>query len=428
MLALASNRHASDVRPVSTVRARLAQLRDGVAAAGAAAASDRAPADDLRARLKRMRRPSPPAGAARAAPDEGALCERIGGRPLADGLMVCEHRLPGGFRHGKIALDAARASNALGFFLPGSESDSEAIAFLDTETTGLAGGTGTLVFQIGLARWRDGALDVAQYLLCRVEGEAPMLDHARNWLAGVRTMVTFNGKSFDAPLLATRYRLAVSRDPFSTLRHLDLLHPARRAFARRLDDCRLGTLERSLLGLEREGDLPGHEAPRAWFDWLRRGESVALARVLEHNRLDLLSLAALLPVLHDCYRDPVGRGADPRVVLPPGARGPGSEPAYRYLRSRRPRLDPDSLRALARCARRRGDWPLAVEIWRALAAAECIESLESLAKYHEHVAHDFSRAESVTGTLIGLEPGASRHRHRAVRLRVRCGAPSSQLD
>ena len=419
MLVLASYRHASDVRPVSTVRARLAQLREDVAAAGTAAASDRAPADDLRARLKRMRRPSPPAGAARVAPDEGALCERIGGRPLADGLMVCEHRLPGGFRHGKIALDAARASNALGFFLPGRECDPEAIAFLDTETTGLSGGTGTLVFQIGLARWRDGTLDVAQYLLCRVEGEAAMLDHARNWLAGVRAMVTFNGKSFDAPLLATRYRLAVSRDPFSTLRHLDLLHPARRAFARRFDDCRLGTLERSLLGLEREGDLPGHEVPRAWFDWLRRGESVALARVLEHNRLDLLSLAALLPILHDCYRDPVGRGADPRVVLPPGARGPGSDPAYRYLRARRLRLDDDSLRALARCARRRRDWLLAVDIWAALAATNCIESLESLAKYYEHIARDFREASASTSTLIALEPVAARHRHRAARLRVK---------
>ena len=428
MPALAFHRHASDVRPVSTIRARLARLREDVAAVGAAAASDRAPADDLRARLKRMRRPSPPAGAARVAPDEGALCERIGGRPLADGLVVCRHRLPGGFRHGKIVVDAASTGNALGFFLPGPESNPEAIAFLDTETTGLAGGTGTLVFQIGLARWHDGALDVAQYLLSRVEGEAAMLGHARDWLAGVRAMVTFNGKSFDAPLLATRYRLTGSRDPFAALLHLDLLHPARRAFAGSLDDCRLGTLEHTLLGLEREGDLPGHEAPRAWFDWLRRGESVALARVLEHNRLDLLSLAALLPVLHDCYRDPMGRGADPRVVLPPAARGPGSDSAYRYLRARRLRLDDDSLRALARCARRRRDWLLAVDIWAALAATNCIESLESLAKYHEHIARDFHEASASTSTLIALEPVAARHRHRAARLRIRRGAASNQLD
>ena len=419
MPALASYRHASDVRPVSTARARLARLREDVAAAGAAAASDRAPADDLRARLQRMRRPSPPAGAARVAPDEGALCERIGGRPLADGLVVCHHRLPGGFRHGKVVVDAASAGNALGFFLLGPESDPEAIAFLDTETTGLAGGTGTLVFQIGLARWRDGALDIAQYLLSRVEGEAAMLDHARDWLAGARAMVTFNGKSFDAPLLATRYRLAGRCDPFAAPLHLDLLHPLRRAFAGRLDDCRLSTVERSLFGLVREDDLPGHEAPRAWFDWLRHGEVLALARVLVHNRLDLLSLAALLPVLHDCYRDPVGRGADPRVVLPPAARGPGSDPAYRYLRARRLRLDDDSLRALARCARRRRDWLLAVDIWAALAATNCIESLESLAKYHEHVARDFGEAGGLTHTLIALEPCAARHRHRAARLRVK---------
>ena len=366
-----------------------------------------------------MRRPLPPAGAAWSAPDEGTLCERIGGRPLADGLVVCHRRLPGGFRHGKVAVDAASAGSALGFFLPGPEIDSEAIAFLDTETTGLAGGTGTLVFQIGLARWRDGTLDVMQYLLTRVEGEAAMLDHARHRLAGVRAIVTFNGKSFDAPLLATRYRLAGSRDPFAALLHLDLLHPARRAFAGRLDDCRLGTLEHILLGLEREDDLPGREAPRAWFDWLRRGESVPLSRVLQHNRLDLLSLAALLPVLHDCYCDPLGRGADPRVVLPPAAHGPGSDTAYRYLRTRRLRLDDDSLRTLARCARRRRDWRLAVDIWVALAATNCIESLESLAKYYEHVARDFREASASTSILIALEPVAARHRHRAARLRVK---------
>ena len=472
-----------EVRPVSTVRDRLTRLREDIAAAGAEAPADRSRPGDLRARLKRMRRPSPPAGATRGAPDEGVLCERIGGRPLAEGLLVCERSIPEGFRRespprpgdlpslqanemgqwipafaGMTEIDSgttsrhsresgnpretrgrgsftameaaapARGVEALRFFVPEAEGGPETIAFVDTETTGLAGGTGTLVFQIGLARWRGGALEVVQYLLSRVEGEAAMLDHARDWLDGVRSTVTFNGKSFDAPLLATRYRLAGRRAPFAALAHLDLLHPARRAFAGRLDDCRLGTLERNLLGLEREGDLPGHEAPRAWFDWLRRGESVSLARVLDHNRLDLLSLAALLPVLHDCYRDPVASGAKPRIVLPPAARGPGSEAAYTYLSARRRSLDPESLRALARCARRRGDWPLAVETWQALAAAECVESLESLAKFHEHVARDFGRAEAVTSTLIALEPGAARHHHRAARLRVRRGGTSRQFD
>ena len=413
---------------MSTLRTRLARLREDVATSGSSGASGFESAAELKARLQRMRRPSPPAGTARVAPDEGALCERICGRPLAAGLVVCEGRHCGGFRHGKVRVGAAGTGEALRFFLPEADSEPEDIAFLDTETTGLAGGTGTLVFQIGLARWREGALEIVQYLLSRVEGEAAMLDHAREWLEGVRSMVTFNGKSFDAPLLATRYRLAAGRDPFAALRHLDLLHPARRAFAGRLADCRLGTLERSLLGLEREGDLPGHEAPRAWFDWLRRGEFGTLSRVLDHNRLDLLSLAALLPVLHDCFRDPVACGADPRIVLPAATRGPGSDSAYRYLRAKRPRLDGESLRALARCARRRGEWPLAIEIWRRLATEHCVESIESLAKYHEHVARDFIEAGVLTSALIALEPGAAHHRHRAARLRVRRGAASDQLD
>ena len=413
---------------MSTVRARLGRLRGGaIAAPGVAMTSSTSDLEDLKAKLQRMRRPSPRSAAARAVPDERALCERIGGRPVAKGLVVCEQRLPGGFRHGDMAADAVGASDALRFFAPALEGGPETLVFMDTETTGLAGGTGTLVFQLGLARWREGALELVQYLLSRVEGEEAMLEHAAGWLAGIQAMVTFNGKSFDAPLLATRYLLSRQRDPFAALEHIDLLHPVRRAFAGRLDDCRLSTVERSLLGLVREGDLPGHEAPGAWFDWLRSGEIVALSRVLEHNRLDLLSLVVLLPCLHDCYRDPVARGADPRIVLPSGARGPGSEGGYRYLIERRRRLDGDSLRALARCARRRRDWALAVEIWQGLVAADCVESLESLAKYHEHVAGDFHEARAATSTLMALEPLAAHHRHRAARLRGR-GGTGSDLD
>lgn len=419
---------------MSALRERLGRVRSGAGVgsgpgSGPLGGESTGPRiDDLRARLQRMRRTSQRAGALRAERDEAALCRRIDGRPLAAGLVVRERRLDAGFRHGDIAADGERAGEALRFFAPALGARPEGLVFMDTETTGLAGGTGTLVFQLGLARWREGALEVVQYLLTRFEGEAAMLEHAGDWLSGMRALVTFNGKSFDAPLLAARYQLARRPDPFAVPVHLDLLHAVRRAFGTALGDCRLGTVERHLLGQEREGDIPGHEAPRAWFDWLRHGEVHALSRVLEHNRLDLLSLAALLPFLHQCYRDPVARGADPRIVLPPAARGPGSDSAYRYLRERRERLDEDSLRALARCARRRRDWSLAVEVWRALAAENCIESLESLAKYHEHVVRDFVEAGAATSTLIALEPDSARHRHRAARLRIRRGAPSDQLD
>jgi hypothetical protein len=120
--------------------------------------------------------------------------------------------------------------------------------------------------------------------------------------------------SFDAPLLATRFRLAGLADPLVGLPHLDLLAPVRRAFGRCWPDCRLATAESRLLGLERRDDLPGAAAPLAWLGWLRRGETAPLARVLRHNRLDLCSLAGLLPRIDAAYADPASQGADLRAV------------------------------------------------------------------------------------------------------------------
>jgi uncharacterized protein YprB with RNaseH-like and TPR domain len=110
-------------------------------------------------------------------------------------------------------------------------------------------------------------------------------------------LVSFNGRSYDAPLLKARYRLARLPCPITPLAHLDLLHPARRRWRGRWENCRLATLERRVLGLIREDDLPGSEAPRAWRDWLRGGPATDLRRVLQHNHTDVRSLLQLLQVL-----------------------------------------------------------------------------------------------------------------------------------
>src|SRR5690606_31598786 len=130
------------------------------------------------------------------------------------------------------------------------------MVFLDTETTGLAGGTGTVAFLIGLGRVEAGHLVVRQFWLTSFAGERDLLAAAGDWVDGVDGMVTYNGRSFDLPLVATRCRLAGASDRFSGLRHLDLLGPTRRAFARRWEDCRLTTAERRLLRFERVDDLP----------------------------------------------------------------------------------------------------------------------------------------------------------------------------
>lgn len=174
----------------------------------------------------------------------------------------------------------------------------DVLAF-DTETTGLAGGTGTRAFMIGAADWRDGGLRIRQLCITRLAAEEAMLEAFARWLRPDTVLLSYNGKSYDRPLLSTRYRLARMADPLPALRHVDLLHPMRRRYRGVWANCRLATAERELLGVLREDDLPGSEAPGAWLAYLRGGSASKLRRVGLHNAQDLRSLCGLLEALQD---------------------------------------------------------------------------------------------------------------------------------
>ncbi len=167
--------------------------------------------------------------------------------------------------------------------------------FFDLETTGLNGGAGTCAFLVGCGWFdEDGAFVTEQHLLMDYAGEPAMLRGVAEQVAGAGALVTFNGKSFDAPVLETRYLFHRLTSPCTGLAHVDLLHPARR-FWGSTDEagCSLVALEARLLGLRRKGDVPGFEIPARYFHFVRSGDARPLAAVLEHNRLDLLSLAGL---------------------------------------------------------------------------------------------------------------------------------------
>jgi uncharacterized protein YprB with RNaseH-like and TPR domain len=164
----------------------------------------------------------------------------------------------------------------------------------DTETTGLAGGTGTRAFMIGAGDWIDGRFRIRQLTITSMAAEAAMLRHFAEWLNPDTVLVSYNGKCYDSPLLATRYRLARQPNPLVGLGHIDLLHPVRRQWKHVWENCRLATAERKLLGVVREDDLPGSEAPAAWLTYLRGGSAKNLRRVGEHNAQDLKSLAGVL--------------------------------------------------------------------------------------------------------------------------------------
>ena len=169
----------------------------------------------------------------------------------------------------------------------------------DTETTGRAGGTGTRAFMVGAADWHvhpvhgDG-LRVRQLLITTLGAEPAMLRAFAAWLAPTTVLSSYNGRCYDAPLLRTRYRLARMADALGTLDHVDLLFPTRRRYRGTWENCRLATIERELLGIVREDDLPGSQAPAAWLTYLRGGASSLLGRVCAHNHQDVVTLAQLM--------------------------------------------------------------------------------------------------------------------------------------
>lgn len=237
------------------------------------------PADTSLEQLRRLLRVRAPAVTRIASEDR-----ELPGREVAPGLYLREAHLP----------DDAVPEHFCGAFDRTGALASRRLLCFDTETTGLAGGTGTRAFMIGAADWHQGGLRIRQLTIATTSAEVSMLDAFRTWLTPETILVSYNGKCYDAPLLATRYRLARQASPLAGLQHVDLLYPARRHWRGVYENCRLATIERQVLRVVREDDLPGSEAPAAWLAYLRGGSACNLRRVLAHNHQDVVSLARLL--------------------------------------------------------------------------------------------------------------------------------------
>jgi uncharacterized protein YprB with RNaseH-like and TPR domain len=212
------------------------------------------------------------------------------GEEIAPGLYLITSHLPFPAPDAAVSLAFARRDDAV---------DPHRLLFFDTETTGLAGGTGTRAFQIGAADWHVDAvhgdgLRVRQLLIATLAAEPAMLREFAHWLEPDTVLSSYNGRCYDAPLLKTRYRLARMADPIGPLDHVDLLFPTRRFYRGVWENCRLATVERELLRIVREDDLPGSQAPAAWLSFLRGGSSSLLRRVCAHNHQDVVTLARLL--------------------------------------------------------------------------------------------------------------------------------------
>jgi uncharacterized protein len=319
-------------------------------------------------------------------------------------------------------------------------------AFLDTETTGLAGGTGTCAFLVGVGRIERAGFRVRQFFMRDYSEEGSLLDALARYLKPFRVMITYNGRAFDQPLLETRYRLQRARPPFSKVDHLDLLYGARRLWKLRFESCRLTDLENQVLGVERQGDLPGALIPYVYFEYLRTRLAARLLPVFHHNATDILTLACLTGIVPYAFRDPAHLGPEgaPRGMLKHGAEMVG---LARWLREAgeldrarelfRRAIDaglPDmllfpTLRDLARAERKAGAEQAALEIWEELAAARNpfrVHALEELAKHHEHRAKNRARALELTREARALADSPDLQRREA-RLVKRLSAKSRVL-
>lgn len=315
-----------------------------------------------------------------------------------------------------------------------SEYHSSDALFLDTETTGLAGGTGTMAFLIGLGWFEEGHFHVRQILARDFGEEKAALTYLKDIAARKRFLVTFNGKAFDVNLLTTRFIMNRMQSDLSGLPHLDLLHPSRRILGHRLENCRLVTLEADILGVQREGDIPGWEIPQRYFDWLRRRDPRLLADIFEHNRLDVISMAtltahlveiltaqALAPYTHtDDYL------AAARLHLK-RANAPGAQKILDIFHDQTcSDFSLQSKKKLAQLYKRTGRMDEAVQLWRQMAACEPIEfyAVSELAKYQEHHERDYLRTKDlIENALAGNNTFSEEEReslsHRLIRLKIK---------
>lgn len=314
--------------------------------------------------------------------------------------------------------------------------------FLDLETTGLAGGAGTQAFLVGCASVDRDGIAVRQFLLPGFEHERALLSEVAAWAQARGAVVTFNGKSFDLPLIETRFLFHRLPFPMDSVPHFDMLHPARRLWRARgaiagsvEASCSLATLERLLAGVHRVGDVPGFEIPSRYFQFVRDGNARPLEAVLEHNRLDLVSLAlvmartlTLIDRGPDAATDPYECLGLARVYDRAG-RADDAEASYLRAIERLERIgrDPDTcgdaLRRLAWCRRRAGRLREAAEAWQRLAdlprcpAAFRQEAREALAIHHEHRSRDLETAHAHVQQMLVDELSARRRQAAEHRLR-----------
>lgn len=412
----------------------------------------RTPNSDIRRRLERLGVTRGMAGKPR--PKPSAPPQSTGVETVVEGdfvdtpvgpCFVAEEVRPANTAHGNVTLSAIHAHGpGMAAAIAQDEQlhdvDVRGAAFIDTETSGLAGGTGTFAFLVGVGFFDGPEFRVRQFFM-RNPGEEPALIYLLdNLLQDFEAVVTFNGKAFDLPLLDTRFILWRRQFPLRDAPHLDLLAPARRLWKERLPSCSLTSLEEHILGFFREGDVPGWMIPSLYFEYARTGNAEPLKPVFTHNALDILSLVSLTAHMARRLVEPetagVVHGADWYSLGRCYERlGWAERAAMAYRRALTAPCAPTTryraLENLSFLYKRHAMWDDAIAIWRDLIDAGIPNRLypyEELAKYYEHRKRQFGPAIRLVREAIrrveewDLQPRRPRKRalaelrHRLARL------------
>lgn len=291
--------------------------------------------------------------------------------------------------------------------------DQEEWLFYDTETTGLSGGAGSIAFLVGIGRPMGDEFHITQFFLKDYPGEPAMLNLLNEEIQKSSLFISYNGKSFDKPLLETRFLM--NRFHCRMGDQLDLLYPVRSLFKKRMPNCRLGTVEEELLDIHRTDDIPGAEIPDIWFSFLRDGDHPDMNRVMEHNDMDILSLAVLLKELEDFLIDPDSLSFRDSCALGRFMLDRNDDRALHYLEEAVKRSDPAAEYHLSVYLKRNGDWEKASALWDSILKKRLspFAALE-MAKYLEHRKKDLSGALELTDTLLREMPPQNPQHHEAL--------------
>ncbi|MBN2258450.1 MAG: ribonuclease H-like domain-containing protein [Anaerolineaceae bacterium] len=328
--------------------------------------------------------------------------------------FTVEQFFPADYSHGNAHLHAmppvqrlaewARLAQAL-------DPEADDFVFLDTETTGLSGGTGTFVFLVGIGRPVAGGFKLSQFFLRNPSEEPAMLAALEEALGDLNAVVSYNGKAFDLPMLRGRYTLNRMKFPLEQTPHFDLLPLARRLWRDRLPSRTLGEVERQILGAFRtQEEVPGYLVPQIYVDYLKSGDARPLAGVFYHNAMDVLSLAGLFTHTAALLADPLGFDQLPGLDLVALARLFEELEHYEdavalYERGLGAEIPEEHFwKTVSRYAllyKRRGEWEKAIALWQKAVEHGDVGACIELAKYYEHRVRDYGRALEVT--CIALE-------------------------